>query len=1111
MFGQRCPLSRTDTRFSININAQSMRYRPIVLLGGLVCTILLRAQEHSGVIASYLRDHGAKLGLTAADAQQWRIADHPSSSAPGVSIIHVVQTVNGLDVHNAMGTFALRDGRVLHFADRFVRDAASKAGPVEPAISPVQALRAAASALDMRLSEEPVVLRELHRGILELSPSGIAHDPIRAALLYQPMEDGAVRLAWDLTIRSVSGPNWWHLAVDAGNGAMLRLNDYTVQCQFPSEEHAHGVSGPALCEAAVPEALPGSAGYHVFASPIESPNHGARTLVVDPADPVASPFGWHDVDGVEGAEFTTTRGNNVRAYEDADDNDQPGYSPEGGPALSFDFPLNLGVAPDGNQDAAITNLFFWNNLMHDVWQRYGFDEQSGNFQQTNYSGTGEGTDHVLAEAQDGGGTNNANFASPPDGDNGRMQMYNWTAASPDRDGSFDNGVVAHEYGHGISIRLSGGASNSDCLSNDEQMGEGWSDWFGLMLTMQPGAQPADGRGIATYASGQPISGIGIRPARYSTSFAVNNYTYGATNNSSLSEPHGVGFVWATMLWDLTWALIAEHGFDPDLYTGTGGNNIAMQLVIEALKLQPCSPGFVDGRDAILAADELLYAGANKCLIWQAFATRGLGYSASQGSSNSRFDQTEAFDLPNICLTATTPPTAGFSLELLSACDGTVQFSDASTDIPQAWAWDFGDGNTSEEQNPMHTYATSGTFTVTLTASNNIGSDVQTQQVIIDLPQAPTADDITVCSGSTGTLTAAAANEAVWYDAQEAVLGSGSPFTTPVLNSTSTFFVRNEIASAPVNVGPLNGSIGTGGQHGNAFIGTVNFTAFQPLTIVSAWVEAATAGQRTFNLWNGLNGTNGAPIQTIVVNVPVGQGRIDLGFYVPAPGVYSIGGNNMNLYRNNAGASYPYIVPGLISLTGSSSTTGPDFYYYLYDLEVVADPCRSPAVEVTAFVVPGANFSFVANGNTLTFTEASGGATTWFWDFGDGTTSTDQNPVHTYAGGGPYTITLTVNSGACSSAQTWDVGVGVEEAGLPNAFLIVPNPASDLLSIVFDAAIPSGASIELVDASGRRVLTRRVNQGVERVDLDLSGVASGAYHVGVRTEQGTRKRLVVVSR
>ena len=159
----------------------------------------------------------------------------------------------------------------------------------------------------------------------------------------------------------------------------------------------------------------------------------------------------------------------------------------------------------------------------------------------------------------------------------------------------------------------------------------------------------DARGVGTYVTNEPTNGTGIRPAPYSTDFAVNNFTYAATNNTSqISEPHGIGFVWASMLWDLNWALINEYGFDANVKTGNGGNNRAMALVIEALKLQPCGPGFVDGRDAILAADELLYAGENKCLIWEVFARRGLGYSASQGNPDSRTDQVQAFDVHPDC-------------------------------------------------------------------------------------------------------------------------------------------------------------------------------------------------------------------------------------------------------------------------------------------------------------------------------------------------------------------------------------------------------------------------------------------------------------------------------
>ena len=103
-----------------------------------------------------------------------------------------------------------------------------------------------------------------------------------------------------------------------------------------------------------------------------------------------------------------------------------------------------------------------------------------------------------------------------------------------------------------------------------------------------------------------------------------------------------------MLWEMTWGLIEVHGFDSDLARGSGGNNLAMQLVVDGLKLQTCSPGFVDSRDAILAADAINNQSANKCIIWTAFAKRGLGYSATQGCSGSVTDGVEAFDLHPSC-------------------------------------------------------------------------------------------------------------------------------------------------------------------------------------------------------------------------------------------------------------------------------------------------------------------------------------------------------------------------------------------------------------------------------------------------------------------------------
>ena len=127
-----------------------------------------------------------------------------------------------------------------------------------------------------------------------------------------------------------------------------------------------------------------------------------------------------------------TRGNNVAAYDDnattTTGNGNVGSStnsPDGGANRDFDFAFNqpLGPRNAGNLAAGITNLFYWNNMLHDIMMSKGFDEVSGNFQYKNISPQGLGNDFVRAEAQDGSGRNNANFSTPNDGSTGRMQMY----------------------------------------------------------------------------------------------------------------------------------------------------------------------------------------------------------------------------------------------------------------------------------------------------------------------------------------------------------------------------------------------------------------------------------------------------------------------------------------------------------------------------------------------------------------------------------------------------------------------------------------------------------------------------------------------------------------
>jgi hypothetical protein len=127
--------------------------------------------------------------------------------------------------------------------------------------------------------------------------------------------------------------------------------------------------------------------------------------------------------------------------------------------------------------------------------------------------------------------------------------------------------------------------------------------------------------------------------------------------ATAAEPHGVGYVWASMLWDLYWNLVDEYGFNPNIYESwqTGGNNLAVQLVVDGMKLAVCQPDFEDARNAIIAADAALTGdpaegkpGRNECLIWRTFARRGLGYSADAKTRQSKTDQKEAFDVPPRC-------------------------------------------------------------------------------------------------------------------------------------------------------------------------------------------------------------------------------------------------------------------------------------------------------------------------------------------------------------------------------------------------------------------------------------------------------------------------------
>ena len=386
------------------------------------------------IARNYMLAHASQLELSSADIASARLTDQIVSGPAGTTHLYLEQTINGLEVVNArINVNVSANGEVISVGGGFVPS--PLAPPVTPFLTAPQAVVAAATNLGLHLELSPTTAIE-PSGINQatvLDAKELSLDPIPARLDYVATPTG-LNLSWDLVLRTTDGAHWYNVNVDAATGELLLISDWTDD----------------------------AAAYNVFPMPIENPLDGPRQIVVNPANPIASPFGWNNTSGPAGTEFTDTRGNNVFAQEDADDSDTGGFRPDGGRSLQFDYPLNLAVDPVNYQPAAVTSLFYWNNVLHDVHQRYGFTEAAGNFQLTNYGGAGLGNDPVLADAQDGSGTNNANFSTPPDGTPPRMQQYLFTT-TPRRDSDLDAGVIVHEYGHGVSNRLTGGPANSNAL------------------------------------------------------------------------------------------------------------------------------------------------------------------------------------------------------------------------------------------------------------------------------------------------------------------------------------------------------------------------------------------------------------------------------------------------------------------------------------------------------------------------------------------------------------------------------------------------------------------------------------------------------------------------
>ncbi|KAG9075375.1 Fungalysin/Thermolysin Extracellular metalloproteinase 5, partial [Ceratobasidium sp. UAMH 11750] len=613
-------------------------------------------------IASSFAAHTDPLDVARAFLQAYTDSDYfiredsYTDKNTGITHVYVRQRVDGLEVADGDMNLNIRDGRVLSFGDSFFRGSAPAALGARPTSSHAthcadfagERMAVAGGDPQFVLSElstahEDVFAHNCARPLAAVQEAATAdsrkdtHDPRRAALYFMiaahPDSSAVAQLTrdFDATLDHMTVGYEHHLAdshptavITGLPGAVNPVKARVVYIQTPTEDNKTQLHATWRLEVEMADNW-----YEAYVSAADP---STIVSVVDWASDSPMPRSGGKLNALE-AKLAT--GQPVQAKG----------------AGSYKYGAKTGKEKDPKEyiDLAVTQLFYTSNMVHDLYYRYGFDELAGNFQQDNYGRGGRDGDAVIANAQDGSGYNNANFMTPPDGQNGRCRMYIWNTATPYRDGDLEAGIVIHELSHGLSTRLTGGPANSGCLGWGESggMGEGWGDFLATTIRS---TQDYSDFSMGSWASNQPN---GIRNYVYSTNMTVNPSTYKTLDKPGYWGVHAIGEVWAEILWVVSQKMIEKHGYSTTLFPPqpledgtipTGdfyrpqtmgeplvpkhGNTLMVQLVISAMKLQPCRPSFFDARDAIIEADKHLTGGENFCTLWAAFGSRGLGKDAS---------------------------------------------------------------------------------------------------------------------------------------------------------------------------------------------------------------------------------------------------------------------------------------------------------------------------------------------------------------------------------------------------------------------------------------------------------------------------------------------------
>src|SRR4029077_2755075 len=395
---------------------------------------------------------------------------------------------------------------------------------------------------------------------------------------------------------------------------------------------------------------------------------------------LASRVPW-DFDGLTNTTTYTTSGNNNKAataWDNASAPGAPGYMPTSNPNRDYSFPWTndwnnrqcqrAATETPGtvyDDSAAAVNLFVMHNRMHDFAYYLGFTEQNFNAQADNFGLTElrQENDPLVGDVQSGAQTttrDNANMITLPDGASSITNMYFWQPLagsfySPCVDGDYDQGVIGHEFGHMIENRMiSKGATRAGFHAG--AMGEAFGDLDSIEYLNENGFVPTDGENpfaTGTYATGNKEHGIrnyvmnwartgdfptpGVLPHVNPLNFSDIGYDVAG------NEVHSDGEIWVATNNSVRDALIEKYNHDfpasdkaLQAQCAAGelpsqncpGNRRWIQLVYDAMILDPAAPTMIDARNSLIAADMMRYGGANQSEIWAAFAQRGLGGNAA---------------------------------------------------------------------------------------------------------------------------------------------------------------------------------------------------------------------------------------------------------------------------------------------------------------------------------------------------------------------------------------------------------------------------------------------------------------------------------------------------